>query len=163
MRHVLSLSISWSGPYTRRQVVRLFADGGAAPSWDGEDYGLHQIYGRHLLGDRDALLYIGEATEQTFADRFKQHEKWLTHEWPVRVYLGRLYSPRRHRTDDNWRSWKEDVKLAERVMIYTYSPHYNGRSITERPQLNGHKRVELVHIGKRNRLRRRDSVPHDWE
>ena len=160
---MLRLSVSWNGPYRRQQVVRQFTDGGKAPAWDGEDYGLYQIYARHVLGNRDALLYIGEATEQTFADRFRQHEEWLVHEGPVRVYLGRVYSPGRHRADDRWTTWKADVLLAERVMIYTYSPHYNGRSITERPLLDGHKRVELNHAGKRHRLRRRDIVPDDRE
>ena len=159
----MKLRISWDGPCKRTEVVKRFTDGGQAPTWDGEDYGLYQIYGRHILGNRDALLYIGEATDQTFAERFKQHEEWLSHEWPVRVYLGRIYSPRRHRPDDRWRTWKSDVLLAERVMIYTYSPHYNGRSITERPSLERHKQVELIHDGRRHQLRRRDAVPHDWE
>jgi hypothetical protein len=53
-------------------------------------------YGRHILRGRDALLYVGEATQQTFAARFQQHQSWLPHEGPVRVYVGRMYVPRRH-------------------------------------------------------------------
>ena len=138
---MLKLSISWKGPYKPREVVKTFTHWGDAPGYAGEDYGLYQIYGRNMLGDRDALLYIGEATEQTFAARFRQHQEWLQHEWSVRVYVGRLYLPRRHSAKDRWASWKADVLLAERVMIYTYSPHYNGSSITERPLLERHKSV----------------------
>lgn len=160
---MLKLSISWDGPYRPHKVVKTLTDSGDAPDYAGEDYGLYQIYGRHKLGDRDALLYIGEATDQTFAARFRQHEDWLQHEWPVQVYVGRLHSPRRHSSKDGWAVWKTDVLLAERVMIYKYSPHYNGRSITECPRLDCHKRLELLHLGKRHRIRRRDVVPDDWE
>lgn len=160
---LLKLSISWDGPYRPREVVKTFTDWGDAPGYAGEDYGLYQIYGRHVLGDRDALLYIGEATEQTFSARFRKHESWLVHEWPVRVYIGRIYSPRRHTDRDGWAMWKADVLLAERIMIYTYSPHYNSNLITERPLLNGHKKIVLVHSAKRHRLRRRDVAPDDWE
>jgi hypothetical protein len=144
-------------------VVKQFTDGGAYPDYDGGDYGLYQIYGRHILGSRNALLYIGEATEQTFSARFQQHESWLLHEWPVRVYIGRIYSPRRHTERDHWATWKADVLLAERIMIHTYSPHYNSSSITERPRLNGHRKIVLVHSGKRCRLHPRDVAPEDWE
>lgn len=160
---MLSLQILWDGPYSPAEVVKDFTDWGNAPDYAGEDYGLYQIYGRHVLGDHDALLYIGEATEQTFSTRLRQHDEWLQNEWPVQVYLGRLYSPRRHSAKDRWAGWKADVLLAERVMIYTYSPHYNGRSITERPLLGLHKKVELVHSGKRNRIPRRNVAPDDWE
>jgi len=160
---MLHLSISWDGPFTRHQVVKRFTDGGEAPDYDGEDYGLYQIYGRHILGNRDALLYIGEATEQTFSARLRQHESWLVHEWPVRIYVGRIYLPRRHTDRDGWATWKADVLLAERIIIYKYSPHYNSNSITERPPLNCHKKVVLVHSGKRHQLHRRDVAPDDWE
>lgn len=59
-------------------------------------------------------------------------------------------------------TWKADVILAENILIYTYSPHYNGRSITERPLL-GNRRVELVHMGDRNRIQKRDVVPQKWK
>ncbi len=159
---MLQLPISWDGPYTPHQVMKQFTDGGGAPDYDGDDYGLYQIYGRHVLGDRDALLYVGETTEPTFSGRLRQHESWLIHEWPVRVYVGRMYSPRRHTARNGWATWKADVLLAEQIMIYTYSPHYNSSSITERPFLNSHKKVVLVHAGQRNRLRRRDVAPDHW-
>jgi hypothetical protein len=159
---MLQLSISWQGPFTSRQVQR-FNDGGVAPDYEGEDYGLYQIYGRHVLGGRDALLYVGSAIDQTFAARFRQHEAWLLHEWPVTVYLGRMYLVRRHTASDAWARWREDLLLAERLLIYKYSPHYNSSSIAERPLFATLKRVVLVHEGQRHRLRRRDVAPDDWE
>lgn len=159
----LQLPISWNGPYKLGEVIRQFDDTGVYPDYDGEDYGLYQICGRHVLGDRNALLYVGSATEQTFSERFRQHESWLINEWPVRIYLGRIYVPRRHAARKGWATWKADVLLAERVMIYKYSPHYNSNSITERPLLNGYSKVGVVHSGQRNRLLKRDLAPDDWE
>ena len=100
---MLHLSIVWQGPYTPEQVVSELNDGGSPPGYDGGDYGLYQIYGKHVLGDPDALLYIGEATQQTFSGRFTQHQIWLVHEYPVHIYVGRLYMPKRHTSHDNWR------------------------------------------------------------
>ena len=157
---MLRLSIQWKGPYKLTEVVEQFTDAGEAPGYEGEDYGLYQIYGRHILGDRDALLYVGETTEQTFSCRFRQHQSWLIEEWdPVRIHLGRIYSPRRHTRANDWATWKDDVMLAERIMIYKYSPHYNSSSISEFPLLPLLKRVELIHKGKRNRLHKRDIAP----
>jgi hypothetical protein len=140
-----------------------FNDGGVVPEYEGEDYGVYQIYGRHILGDRDALLYIGEATDQTFSARLRQHQSWLAHEYPVRVYVGRIYDPRRHSRRDQWDTWKADVLLAERVLIYTYSPHYNASSITERPFLHCNRKVRVINEGDRHRLRRSNTVPDDWD
>lgn len=159
---MLHLPIAWAGPYSPRKVITQFNDCGVPPGYDGEDYGLYQIYGHHILGDRNALLYVGEATDQTFAARLRNHQSWLAHEWPVRVYLGRLYVPRRHTPQANWERWKCDVLLAERILIYKYSPHYNSHSIGDPPKLGGFRKVVLRHTGARNRLRRLDVAPNDW-
>ena len=149
---MLTIKIEWSGPYELEEVISKFGDTGKAPDYDGSDYGLYQIYGEHVLGDRNALLYIGKATEQTFSTRFKRHKHWLKDEDPTRIYLGRIYNGRRHVRKDNWETWKEDVSLAERVLIYTYSPHYNSSSITNRPKLAPHKSVKIVNRGEMGRL-----------
>ena len=159
---MLELAIAWAGPYSPKMIIAQLNDGGVPPGYEGEDYGLYQIYGRHILGDRDALLYVGEATDQTFSARLREHQSWLVHEYPVRVYVGRPYIPRRHSSRDHWTKWKADVLLAERVLIHTYAPHYNANSISEPPRLDGHRKVVLRHTGARNRLRRRDVAPDDW-
>jgi hypothetical protein len=157
------LRLTWEGPFSAKQVIFRMTDGGRAPAYDGHDYGLYQVYGRHILGDRDALLYVGEATQQTFSARFRQHQSWLANEWPVRVYLGRMYLPRRHSAKDHWAGWRADLLIAERLMIYKYSPHYNSVHVAERPLLFELKRIVLIHEGKRHRLQSRDVAPDDWQ
>lgn len=158
----MELPLTWAGPYSPTEVIKKLNDEGAPPDYGGEDYGLYQIYGRNTLGDRDALLYIGEATKQTFSTRFREHQSWLVNEYPVHVYVGRLHIPRRHSSRDRWATWRSDVQLAERLLIYKYAPHYNGSSVSEPPGLNGHRNVVLCHSGARNRLSKRDVAPGDW-
>lgn len=157
----LELNITWTGPFTPEHVVAQFNDEGAPPTYDGEDYGLYQVYGRHILGDEDALLYVGRATDQTFAGRFRKHRDWLRYEWPVRVYLGRVYDPERHKTQQPSR-WREDVCIAECALIYKYSPHYNSASVSEEPSLGCYETVRLIHGGDRSRLQEHDVFPADW-
>jgi hypothetical protein len=159
---ILTIPVLWGGPYQPGDVIRDLADGGVHPTYAGEDYGLYQIYGRHILAGPDALLYLGRATQQTFADRFRQHAAWLAQEEEVRVYVGRVYAPERHTSADEWASWVNDVCLAECVMIYKYSPHYNSVSVAEPPPLRGLHQVIVTHGGPRNRLHARDVAPDDW-
>lgn len=158
----MKLSIDWAGPHRVETVIEKLDDWGPPPRYEGEDYGLYQIYGRHILGGRDSLLYVGKVTEETFSARFREHDLWIKHEWAgVRVYVGRLYDPERHSRRDKWSCWKADVKLAEQIIIHKYSPHYNSSSISELPDLGGLRKVVLLHHGNRNRLRRRDVAPDD--
>ena len=85
---MLEILINWTGPFSIKKVIARINKGGVPPKYDGEDYGLYQIYGRHILGDHHALLYVGEAIEQTFSARFREHQSWLNHEYPVQVYVG---------------------------------------------------------------------------
>jgi hypothetical protein len=156
------ISIHWEGPLTLAQVIKKYNDGGDPPRYDGKDYGLYQIYGRHILDDPKkppfrSLLYIGKATEQTFARRFRDHEHWIANEWTqsIRIHLGRVESLTNQ-------AWEKDVPLAERILIYTYSPHYNSNLISDRPNLAGHEQVAIVHKGNLGRLRKKDVVPKDW-
>ena len=160
---ILRLTIRWSGPFSRNLVLSRFNDEGPAPDFDGKDYGLYQIYGTHILSGKDALLYIGQATRQTFSRRFRQHEEWLVHEQDVAVYVGRIYDRRRHTEQDLWKSWESEVQLAERLLIYKYSPHYNAGCISEPPILGNFQSVELSHVGNHHKLHSRDSAPDDWE
>lgn len=165
MPALLTLPIQWAGPFRPRDVIDQFSEAGRAPDYDGKDYGLYQIYGRHILAGPNSLLYIGKATDQTFSARFRQHQQWLQKEYAgVRVHVGRLYIPGRHAwANDNWGFWEADVLLAERILIYKYSPHYNSVSISDPPNLSGFKRVEIANLGARGRLRERDVAPSDWE
>lgn len=159
------IEIQWEGPFSLNEVIQKMIDGGEDPDWDGEDYGLYQIYGRHILHDKDTLLYVGMANEQTFSRRFVEHRTWLAKdqdEDDIRIYLGRIYDPKRHSKEDHWSSWKKDVELAEKILIYKYSPNYNSEGLTTEPDLLLHNSGRLVHIGERNRLQREDFAPRDF-
>ena len=157
--------IDWKGPFSLNRIIEEMDDGGQSPTWDGEDYGLYQIYGRHVLYGKETLLYVGKTTEQTFSHRFKEHRNWLEEDQDgkdVEIYLGRIYDPKKHSPEDNWETWKRDVEIAEKIIIYRYSPNYNGRSLSKEPTS---EKIRLVHMGERGRLRDRDVVPkhyHEW-
>jgi hypothetical protein len=138
-------------------------DCGKSPTWNGKDYGLYQIYGKHILCGENTLLYAGKTTERTFSQRFKEHQKWLLedqYEKDIKIYLGRIYNPKRHTQKDKWKSWKEDIGDAEKILIYKYSPNYNGRELAGIPKLH-HPKFELFNGGRRGRLKNRD-VPKDF-
>jgi hypothetical protein len=159
------IKIQWEGPFGLNEVIQKMIDGGEDPDWDGEDYGLYQIYGRHILHGKDTLLYIGITTEQTFSRRFIEHKTWLVEdqdEGDVRIYLGRIYDPQKHTKKDKWKSWEKDVKLAEKILIYKYSPNYNSEGLTSEPNLYPHNSVRLVHVGERNKLEKEDIAPNDF-
>lgn len=156
----LKLEIEWSGPYNLDKAIESLNDAGEPPEYDGEDYGVYQIYGQHILSGPGTLLYIGKAAKQTFADRFRQHESWLRDEDDVRIYAGRIWDEMRHA--DREKTWETDVDLAEKILIHKYSPNYNSASIAEEPDLRGFERVELAHRGERNRLHSSDTAPDDF-
>jgi hypothetical protein len=156
------IKIEWDGPFKVKEVINRMTNAGEAPLWNGEDYGLYQIYGEHILCGDNTLLYIGITTERTFSQRFKEHKTWLDkdqREEAVKIYLGRVYDPERRMTNQ---VWTEVVKLAEKIMLYKYAPNYNSRELTGEPDLSPHTNIRLVHIGKRFRLDTADNVPEDF-
>jgi hypothetical protein len=94
----------------------------------------------------------------------KQHKKWWLNddqdEEDVKVYVGRIYNPRRHSAKDKWKRWEEDVEIAEGIIIYRYSPNYNGRTFSNK---SAPKNIQLVHIGKKGRLENEDVIPRDYD
>jgi hypothetical protein len=159
---ILTLSIDWEGPVSSTGVISRMIDEGKAPEYGGHDYGLYQIYGRHILSGPGTLLYIGRATEQTFATRFRQHAEWLRLEEEVQIHVGRLNMPERYRPKDNWGSWTSDVDIVECAMIHKYSPNYNSLSVSNAPSLAGYERVTVTHLGSRGRIEEQDRFPEDW-
>lgn len=154
-RQTYDINVTWKGPFTVDTVIQKNKDAGSAPDYDGEDYGLYQIYGWHILGGNVTLLYIGQAVRQTFSRRVKQHQKWwLGDEKNVKIYLGRVFHPKRHSKKDNWRRWEEDVDIAEKILIYKYSPNYNSGRVAEKPLLK--KNYRLRHSGQRRKLKAED-------
>jgi len=158
----LQLDITWKGPHTLSEVIEEMTDGGKPPDYDGEDYGIYQIYGNHILIGSNALLYIGKATKQKFSTRFKQHQKWLRHEDQVQIYLGRVYDPKRHSHKNKWLTWEEDMELIEKVMIHKYTPNYNSSCISRAPSLGKYNNIQLNHKGIKSLLKKQDNFPNDW-
>ena len=156
------IKIEWDGPFKADEVIEKMNRAGEAPLWDGEDYGLYQIYGDHILCRKNTLLYIGIATDRTFSQRFKEHKAWLDNDQKksdVNIYLGRVYDPRRHLTD---KIWKSDVQIAERILIYIYSPNYNSHALTAPPDLSPHESIRLIHIGERGNAEPENNAPDDF-
>ncbi len=150
------IEIEWEGPCSLNKIIEEMDVCGQSPAWSGKDYGLYQIYGRHILYGGKTLLYVGKTTERTFSKRFKGHQQWLLddqYEKDIHIYLGRIYNPKRHSEKDKWKSWKEDVGDAEKILIYKYSPNYNGRELAIIPELH-HQKVQLVHRGEKGRLKK---------
>lgn len=156
----LKLAIEWSGAHSLDEAIERLDDAGEPPEYDGEDYGVYQIYGQHILSGPGTLLYVGKAAKQTFADRFRQHESWLRDEDEVCIHVGRVWDEARHAGRE--KTWETDVDLVEKILIHKYSPNYNSASIAEEPDLLGFERVELIHRGERNKLHSLDTAPDDF-
>jgi len=155
--------IEWEGPFTTDEVINKKNDGGKSPDWDGEDYGLYQIYGRHLLYGYDALLYMGQCTDQTFSQRIDQeYRDYLKDEKDIQLFLGRIYDYKRHSRNDNWQNWKWDIDMAESILIYKYSPIYNIQKTSNPPVLEPYKNIILINNGSKYRLEKEDKAPEDF-
>lgn len=156
------IKIEWDGPFKVAEVIDKMNKAGEAPLWDGDDYGLYQIYGEHTLCGKNTLLYVGITTERTFSQRIKEHKIWLDKDQKdadVNIRLGRVYDPNRHVSD---KIWKSDVEIAEKILIYIYSPNYNSRELTGPPDLAPHESIQLVHIGERGKIASEDNAPDDF-
>jgi hypothetical protein len=116
---------------------------------------LYQVYVHHLVFGAGALAYIGKAQDQTFADRFSQHqENWLKWESDVAIRLGRLASGF-YRTEEEWADLLTD---AEKLTIYWHTPPYNAHHITE--YLGAPLRIQ--NWGARGSLLPEYSDPTEW-
>ena len=62
-----------------------------------------------------------------------------------------------------WQSWKDDVGMAEKILIYKYTPNYNSSEKGDYPKLKLFQRVKLTSQGNRHRLHRIDIAPDDYK
>ncbi len=158
------IKIDWEGPLGLSEVIKEKNDWGERPDYAGNDYGLYQIYGIHILCGKNTLLYVGKAIDQTFSQRFKQHKKDWIGNCKVKIYLGRIEDNATYSKIDDWKRWKRDVGIAEEIIIYKYTPNYNSSCIGDYPKLFPYRKVKLVHIGNAGCLRKRlDSAPGDYK
>ena len=102
------------------------------------DYGIYQVYGPHPANATESLLYIGQANDQTFGERFTNadRQEWYPDGWGdntvlLRFFTGRVLPTRdeqqRGAIDDEL--WGRHIDLAENLLIYVHSPHWNAKGI----------------------------------
>lgn len=118
------IRIRWEGPFSVQQVLEL--------NDKDDDYGLYQIYGRHVIFGAGVLLYLGRAREQTFGVRFRQHVKeWLAQEEGVSIRVGRI--PREDYADEppDWPDWSKLLADTEALEVFWHSLPYNSSNIGE--------------------------------
>lgn len=160
------IKIKWEGPLSIEEVISNKNEGGSGPDdWAGNDYGVYQIYGPHILNKEDALLYVGQAADETFSDRFRDHKRNLLaydNLEKIKIYLGRLEDIPEYTPSNNWAIWYRDVDIVEAILIYRYTPHYNSARLNQDPNLYRYDCIKLIHELKRGRLMPEDKAPNDY-
>lgn len=112
------IHIQWDGPFSLEQIKLMNTR---------TDYGLYQVYGTHTVYGSNVLLYIGQATYQTFGTRILQHSKWgyVPDEKELKVYVGR-FAGNEPVTEEEWNA---QISIAEKLIIFTHSPALNSANI----------------------------------
>lgn len=121
--------IQWAGPFSwegKQKSDRPLMHESVSNLNGPSDYGVYQVYGCHAIYGVDTLLYIGKASEQTFAVRLRQESDWVWHSDLQRlsVYVGRL---------SGWNGtpsnavWEEHIDRAEKLLILAHRPAYNAQ------------------------------------
>ena len=127
------IEIEWNGPYSLEDLKQ------GALNDEELDYGLYQVYGRHMVYGSNVLLYIGKADQQTIRKRILQ-EWWLDSNdfKSIKIYSGRLIGPE---TPDEL-TWSNDIDLAEKLLIFAHKPAYNAKNLISIPA----EKLEDKHI-----------------
>jgi hypothetical protein len=122
-REELFILVDWSGPHTFEKASQLH---------EHNDYGLYQVYGRHLVYGNGVLLYIGCAPDRTLGIRIAERGNCYNDQ-PFEFHVGRLIG----RTPDN-ETWGQHIKLAEQLLINVHAPFLNVQHNREDlgPELN---------------------------
>lgn len=134
------IRINWSGPYVVEDISKPGAKNAKASfrkgrktypfNLHGEDIGVYQIYGNHLLYGKDVLLYIGMAPETSFATRIDAHmNNWVKEHWDgvTSVHVGKL--DMRDGENPKNKTDAELIRAAEGLLIHYHSTAYNGSNI----------------------------------
>lgn len=125
------IQIDWEGPFTLDELILL--------TNDSNDYGIYQIYGKHLVYGKDVLLYIGKADQQTIGKRVSQENWWNTNDSKhLKIYVGRLAGE----STPVEEIWSKEIDLAEKLLINVHKPAYNSKSLTSIPDAE----LQDIHI-----------------
>ncbi len=125
-----TVRVEWDGPLTVDEVLEL--------GDRSKDFGLYQIYGRHIIFGLNSLLYVGK-TNGTFSERIRSgHVAWLADEESVFIHVGRI-------NKEDYRADRQQViKDTEALTIHWHSPPYNSSNIDT---YNGQV-LRIVNVGK---------------
>jgi hypothetical protein len=125
------IHIDWEGPFTLDELNLL--------TNDSHDYGIYQIYGKHIVYGKDVLLYIGKADQQTIGKRVSQENWGNTNDSKhLKIYVGRLAGE----SIPDEEIWSKEIELAEKLLINVHKPAYNSKSLTSIPD----SELQDVHI-----------------
>ena len=135
------IRINWRGPFAVKddrepgaKKAKLSIGSGNRASADtfhrhGQDIGVYQIYGKHMIYGDNVLLYIGMAPRTSFTARIGSHMRnWGVYWDPNNtVHVGRL----------NMRDWEnpaskpdaELIEAAEKLLIHHHSPAFNAGNV----------------------------------
>lgn len=92
------------------------------------DYGLYQIYGRHSAYGKDALLYIGQASSQTFSQRLTKRWEFIEScAYPHTMRIGRIVKSNDPSDKLEWNEnrWIEMINHCEKLLLHTHAPAFN--------------------------------------
>jgi len=131
-KSVTIIHLQWDGPFTWTTKDTL-----TGPT----DYGIYQVYGCHSVYGVDTLLYIGKASDQTFAQRLRQEWQWREHQdfQRLSVYLGRCHGWNGTPPDN---VWSDEIDHAEKLLILAHRPAWNARMEINRDD----SRLEDTHV-----------------
>ena len=95
------------------------------------DYGLYQLYGHHPSYGENALLYIGQANDQTFAKRLRKRDEFIEcSARPSFILLGRIVSSKNEPVEWGINNWSKIINLAEIMLIKAHMPSMNKKDAT---------------------------------
>jgi len=120
--------IQWEGPFNYDELASI--------NNNETDYGIYQIYGDHFVYGDNVLLYIGQASQQTFGTRIMQHSYWLEDDYTF--YVGRLSGL--NTPPDA--IWHDEISSAESLLINIHTPAFNSTNINGVNNVN----LENIHI-----------------
>ena len=136
------IHVQWDGPFSLEQVSEL--------NNEDHDYGVYQVYGSHPIYGSDVLLYIGKASQQTFATRLRQ-EPWLYNQDArnIRYYVGRLAAEQTPKETE----WDRQIGMVEALLVHSHWPARNSQYVqslgTNASQLSN---IQILNWGQRRDL-----------
>ena len=111
----MEIHLNWHGPYSLEE----------AKGEQGQTVGLYQYMGMHDVYGPEALLYIGRASVRHISTRLAEHvlDSWSS--LPVKILIGNVAAEAKLGYNER----REQIELAESLLIYTHSPAWNSSNV----------------------------------